>query len=65
MIDDIDDRIEAYCERHGLKFQPWEITPWDVDDTGPSPYPPGTAGHEHWPAAQRLRKQIIKKLMIK
>lgn len=59
-----DERIEQYCEHHGLRFQPWELGPWEVDD-GPSPYPPGAAGHECWPAAQRLRRQIIKKLKIK
>ncbi len=46
-------------QRRELGVKPWEFCPLEVDD-GRSSYPPGTAGHESWNAAQRLRAQLAK-----
>jgi hypothetical protein len=53
-----DDKVRDYCVEHGLTFKLWEQHPADVD-TGPSPYPVGTAGAESWPKAQKLRRKIL------
>jgi hypothetical protein len=54
-----DQPIREFCARNGMKFLSGDTTPWDVDDVGPSPWPPGTAGAISWPQAQRLRAQIL------
>ncbi len=46
-------------QRREFGVKPWEFCPLEVDD-GRSSYPPGTAGHESWNAAQRLRAQLAK-----
>jgi hypothetical protein len=56
--DDDDAKVRAACEALGLMFKPWEIHPAAVDD-GPSPWPPGCAGHTSWLLAQRLRRQLL------
>jgi hypothetical protein len=57
----LNERIEALCKRKGLRFAPWELTPWSVSDEGPphSTYPAGHPIHAQWPKAQRLRRQLI------
>ena len=56
----IDDRVRQYCEREGMRFNPWEARPWDAHD-GECLHP-GTAYAMSWPAAQRLRRKILAKL---
>jgi hypothetical protein len=58
----LNDRIRALCEARGMTFKPWEIPPWDVPDTGPSPWPPTTGGSISWPKAQKLRRKLIAEL---
>jgi hypothetical protein len=47
-------------ERHEMNLMPWQFAPSEIGD-GPSPYPPGTAGHESWRQAQEWRAEIRKK----
>jgi hypothetical protein len=53
-----DTLVRELCVARGLTFTPWEIHPADVHD-GPSPWPPGCAGHTSWPLAQRLRRRLL------
>ena len=57
----LSDQIRELCEQRGLKFKPWETTPWEVD-FGPSPWPSYVAGGETWPQAQALRRKLIAEL---
>jgi hypothetical protein len=53
-----DETREAMAEFDRLiGLKPWEWSPLEVDD-GPSPYPPGTSGHETWAPAQELRRAL-------
>jgi hypothetical protein len=54
----LDDRIRALCEARGLHFKPWQCLPWDVPDTGPSPWMAGSAGAISWIQAQALRRKL-------
>lgn len=58
---DLNARIRALCAERGMKFKPWEITPWDVDE-GECPYPPGNATCASWPKAQKLRRALIQEI---
>jgi len=61
MGNSLNDRIRRLCEQRGLRFQPWEIPPWDCD-FGPSPWPPGVGASDTWGPAQRLRRKLIAEL---
>ncbi len=63
MLTEENARVRALCERKGLRFRPWEIRPWEVDE-GPSPYPSSTAGHASWSPAQRLRRRLLAELEV-
>ena len=55
-------QIEALCERRGLKFMPWETAPWQVGDGPVSEGTDGTFGAYTRPAAQKLRRRLIREL---
>jgi hypothetical protein len=57
----LNERIRDLCEKRGLTFKPWEVTPWDVDD-GPSPWSSSSGGGTSWPKAQALRRKLIAEL---
>ena len=57
----LNERIQQLCDTKGLKFKPWEITPYAVTDE-PSPYPRGSMGAITWPKAQAMRARLIKEL---
>ena len=56
---DRDDRVRELFDAKGFTLKPWEVHLAEVDD-GPSPWPPGTAGHSGWPKAQALRRKLLK-----
>jgi hypothetical protein len=59
---ELDRRIEALCEAKGLRFAPWEPTPWQVGD-GPCPmWGEDSIWGRSWPKAQALRRQLIREL---
>ena len=55
----LNERIKQLCEERGYTFKPWETLPWEVTDTGPCPWSPGTLAAETWPQAQRLRRVLL------
>jgi hypothetical protein len=56
--DELDAKIKELCDQRGLKFKPWESTPWDVRE-GPYIGSPGDVAAESWPQAQALRRKLI------
>jgi hypothetical protein len=56
---ELDEHIKQLCEERGYMFKPWETPPWEVRDTGPCPWSPGTMAAETWPQAQRLRRVLL------
>jgi hypothetical protein len=57
----LNERIEELCRERGYRFEPHETTPWQCDDE-PCPWPGSSAGALSWPAAQKLRRQLIAEL---
>jgi hypothetical protein len=56
----LNERVEALCAERGYSFAPHETPPWAVSADGPSPWGDrGCAGALTWPAAQRLRRQLV------
>jgi hypothetical protein len=55
---DDDEAVRAFCERRGLRFKPWETTPWCAHE-GEGPAPDGSMGARTWPEALRLRRRIL------
>jgi hypothetical protein len=55
-------QIQALCGRRGLKFMPWETAPWQVGDGPVSEGTDGTFGTYTRPAAQKLRRRLIREL---
>ena len=57
----LNERIRDLCEKRGLTFKPWEVTPWDVDRSVAVVLRAAVAGRS-WPKAQALRRRLIAEL---
>ena len=44
---------------NALGLAPWQPSPLDVDPDGESPHPPGTGGHDGWPLACELQRELL------
>lgn len=53
------ERADYVALHLALGLGPWVPSPLEVAPGEPSPWPPGSGGHEHWPLAQQLRAELL------
>jgi anaerobic selenocysteine-containing dehydrogenase len=61
---DLDRRIEDLCERKGMRFAPYETTPWQVGDSPEPERADGTFATHTRPAARELRRRLIREIAV-
>jgi hypothetical protein len=59
-MSDVNARIRAYCDAHGLRFREAEIPrPWEIDPSRRCPFKAGTASAIWWSKCLLIRAGII------
>ena len=58
--DELNAKIEQRCEAKGMKFKPWECSPWNAREE--RVVNDGTVCAESYPKAQALRRKLIAEL---
>jgi|SoiMethySBSTD1v2_1073268.scaffolds.fasta_scaffold6561836_1 hypothetical protein len=59
-LDELNAKIEQRCEAKGIKFKPWECSPWNAREE--RVVNDGTVCAESYPKAQALRRKLIAEL---